>query len=283
VVYGREFVTGDRSEQARHSIWAIAVDSGKPVKLNLPFDTAGGFAVHPDGRQIACRVGQTGDGLAHLWVMEGVGRIEATTGEPGARRKVIARNQNTTTGQFAVGEIVGPNNSIFDPQTGVRLVCPPGWEIRDPTRFEEVFSRSDKHSLYLGFNGPERGMALAQISVHFDQPKTLAGKEIEAWLRNWADTSHLELRNDPRFRYGLTGYRNRPGSFVARSIAGRPALSWDGEGNWRGKDVIEYVTAIYWENGWCEARCYVQRGATAEEAARIRAGYNRLVDSVRLP
>jgi hypothetical protein len=164
-------------------------------------------------------------------------------------------------------------------------VCPAGWVVHGAARYTETFSRSDKLSLYVSIRQPELEIAssFCQISLHYDEPKKiLAGKEIEAWLRNWADTSHLELRNGDR-SYGLAEYRNRPGTFVMRTIAGRPALSWESEGNWRGKDVIEYVTAIYWESGWCEARCYVQVGASAEEADKIRAGYNRFVDSVRLP
>jgi hypothetical protein len=283
LICSRAADAGDRSEGWRNSIWVIAVDSGTSVKLNLPFGTVGGFAIHPDGRQLAFRAGSTGDELLQVWVMEGAGRTELTKGEPAARRKVIGRNPSGPTGPIALSEILGPDNSVLDPQTGLRAVCPPGWEVSKATRFEEDFSRSDKHSLYVNFKGSDRQMTLAQISVHFDQPKNLAGKEIEAWLRNWADTSHLERRKDSRVSMGLTGYRNRPGTFMARSIAGRPALSWEGEGNHRGTDVIEYVTAIYWESGWCEARCYVRRGASPEEAAKIRVGYNSLVESVRLP
>jgi Tol biopolymer transport system component len=90
LVYSRRATSGEDNSSGHSAIWATGVDSGKSVKLNLPFGSIDQVSVHPDGRQIAFRTGSAGD-LAQLWVMEGVNAAQPAPTRSVAGLNVIAR------------------------------------------------------------------------------------------------------------------------------------------------------------------------------------------------
>ena len=189
--------------------------------------------------------------------------VRPPAGSPveGARIKTIAQSNRT---EIPLDQISGPNQSILDRTTGIAANIPIGWEIASAIRWS-----LPRLTIHFRVKGDAKARAKLTFANH--DSKSLPVADVGSWLRTWADNTRLDRLPD------VPDYKNRPGSFVARTVDGRRALSWIRDFQEDGEPWNEYATVVYTETG--VGFIYIAAPTTKVEA--LRPAYETLVESVR--
>ncbi len=281
LVYTKETPGKEKKGPAQTAIWSTAVDSGESVKLELSHPELGALAINPAGRQLAFQTGSIGD-TVDVWVMEGMIPKQLAPKE-GPRPKVIAQSSLERKTVIPVEELSGPNQSILDRKFGFSATLPAGWSIKSA-------NRTDTWGNHIEFTAPDvPDDARAFVNYRETKPEELATfhgeawtsggsakpttpADLDAWMRAVADG--LERERDAAFQ----NYKNRPGSFIARTIGGYNAWSWLADYTDSGENWTYYWTLI--ETGEGGAR--FQLGLPTARFDAVRPAFDALIESVRL-
>ena len=277
LVYTKETPNKEKKGPSQTAIWSTAIDSGQSVTLKLSQPDVRDFAIHPDGRQIAFQTGSVGD-TVEVSVMEGLIPKQIAS-NAGTRPKAIAQGSPAgTPREILLNEISGPNNTIFDRKLGVTATLPAGWSIQSATRHgtNNLLWPGPEGFNDIMFSTPEKTEStVARMDYQiYENPRPMPTSEVDAWLRVW--TTNVVARR--RSVGGITDYNNRQGSFVSRTVGGRPALSWVADFTRDGAKWTVYWTLIRSEKG--HAAVFFQAPTTEIDASR--PAYESLVESVRL-
>jgi tetratricopeptide (TPR) repeat protein len=267
---------------AGFDLWAITVKDGQPAgepELLMPnFGATWSVGITHDGSLYYSPDKKAKTDAAELWVMEGFLAKPATV-------------VNTQT-EIPPDELhVGPNHSILDRKYDLAFALPADWAIGAAVRFSKV----DQSMIGIGVPGVDGAWlqlfyrinpdpkttsdddprpVLRQMNVDFPKPTTR--EEMDVWLRTFAERKGEAKRKDTKT---YPNYKNRPESFVSRTIGGRAALSWLADFTKDGKKRTEYTTEIYSNNLMVQPLLQ----APSEKIDAIRPVVDELIDTIRSP
>lgn len=135
-------------------------------------------------------------------------------------------------------QVAGLNGSFHDKQAGVSGQLPDGWMLAGARR-----QSGGATTIY--FRSPR--FPAARSSLYYETnaaPREASPEDLMEYLRKSALSKQDERRKMPQF----IGYTIRDGSYVDKTIDGRPALSWLADYTWRGSPWSEYLTRIHAPN-----------------------------------
>lgn len=169
--------------------------------------------------------------------------------------------------QIALKEISDSSQSLFDPESGVKVVIPPELKIAKAVR--------KYNALFVDIHVATSPDADGRVSFQYGNPLSIPAGDVDTWLRQFAVMHQVGIGN----MAGDEDYAYRPDSFRSRIIGGRPALSWIGGFSRNFKKWTEYLTLIHHENGLA----LIRLREPTNTGDKLQPTYERLVESVRLP
>jgi hypothetical protein len=160
--------------------------------------------------------------------------------EPGQRAPAVPEvsfpSVETLIGEIAAAAPPG-EESLYDPDYGIRAHLPQGWKVRassrstTPPEVQFVFEVVD--------------YPLAGAFLHykkFAERRTLEKDQMKEWLEREA-----LVKAKKRFEEGRTDYKVRKG--VLRNLSDRPAMSWLADYTFLGERWIEFISQIHTLDG----------------------------------
>ena len=166
-----------------------------------------------------------------------------------------------------LGEIIGDDRSIRDPLYGVSARYPAGWSVRGVTRWGDR-----ETTIY--FAAPGNSNAFPTLYYRMYSNPLPLPTDVEASLRDEA-----RRKEELRINGGLADYANVVNSFAFRTISGHPALSYSARFTGGGTTQVEYFVRVLSTSG---VALFFLR-STLEEFEGLRAGFDGMIESLRLP
>jgi hypothetical protein len=158
-------------------------------------------------------------------------------------------------------------NTFLDPVYNLAGKLPPGWTMRQSMRWGEK-----QNTLF--FHDEDHPKTVPSIYYKvYDQPMTLAGDEIDAWMRKT-----VEDKTQQRIAGGMSDYVVRP-EIISTTIDGRPAMIWTADFTANGQQMTEYLTRIYSPNATV---LLFTRGPT-DQIEAAKPAYQQLMETIILP
>jgi hypothetical protein len=165
-------------------------------------------------------------------------------------------------------QIAGLNGSFHDRQAGLSGYPPDGWVLVGARR-----PSAGATTIY--FRNP-RFPAVSTVLYYeiYATPRAPLQDDFKEYLRKSAINKQNERSKMPQF----IGYINRDGSYVDRTIGGRPALSWFADFTHGGMPWAEYLTKIYSPAG--DYLLFVR--GPAETVASLAPAFDGMMKTVRV-
>lgn len=166
-----------------------------------------------------------------------------------------------------LGEIIGEDRSIRDPLYGVSSRYPGGWWVRGVTRWGDR-----ETTIY--FAAPALSTAFPTLYYRIYSNPLPLPTDVEASLRDEA-----RRKEEQRISGGLADYANVVNSFEFKTVGGHPALSYSARFTGGGTTQVEYFVRVLSTSG---VALFFLR-STLDEFEGLRAGFDAMIESLRLP
>jgi hypothetical protein len=176
---------------------------------------------------------------------------------------VVARTQ-----QVALTDVLGPDNLFHDAVVGVSLKYPAGWEVLGGMRWG---AHGEQNTFRLKPLWPSEAMP----SIYYQpfpatEPRPL---NYDVWFREGA-----RLKEASRAQ-GASDYRNVPGSFVIKTVAGHPTCRYLAHYTTAGRPMAEYIVRVAGEKSYV---MFFTMGPVADVEA-VCDDIDRMAASVQVP
>ncbi|MES2692373.1 MAG: hypothetical protein V4773_02795, partial [Verrucomicrobiota bacterium] len=171
--------------------------------------------------------------------------------------------------EVPLSRVQGPNNAFLDPEYGVSLTYPEGWELNRGFRWGPNHEQTT-----FGIRRTRRpaiGTSLFYQKFSADSPRP---SDIKAWFRDSFTKKEAAKKSEKK------DYQNLPASLVfGTTSTGLPRFSYVAMFNEGSRTLVEYYVRIAGKESYV---MFITQG-TPEDLDAIRAEIDAMADTVRVP